>query len=155
MAWQKSLPVLLWTACLTLVGCGDGGSQARPSRTDPELLNARGAAIEGKDLARVPPESPATTRGEVPADVMGRTRAHLADRLSVPADELETVRAQAMQWPNGAMGCPQPGINYTQALVSGYWIVLRHGGRNYDYRIAESGHFVLCEGMQVNDPPVE
>lgn len=154
MSAQQLLPVLLWTACLTLAGCGDGASSTNPSRTDPERLEARRAALEGKDLARLPPEPPAEIREKVPADVMGRVRAHLADRLSVPADELETVRAEAAEWPNGAMGCPQPGVHYTQALVSGYRIVLRHGGRDYDYRIAESGYFVLCEGMQVDDPPI-
>ncbi|HEX7034972.1 MAG TPA: hypothetical protein VF210_04325 [Pseudomonadales bacterium] len=155
MTSQQLLPALLWTACVTLSGCGDGGSSTTPSRTDPQRLEARGALLKGKDLARLPPESPAAMREQVPADVMGRIRAHLADRLSVPADELETVRAEAVEWPNGAMGCPQPGLHYTQAIVPGYRVVLRHGGRNYDYRISESGHFVLCEGMQVNDPPVE
>ena len=56
MLRQQLLAVLLWTTCLALSGCGDGTSSTNPSRTDPERLEARGAALEGKDLARLPPE---------------------------------------------------------------------------------------------------
>jgi hypothetical protein len=34
------------------------------------------------------------------------------------------VQAEAVTWPDGALGCPEPGIVYTQALVPGYWVVV-------------------------------
>jgi hypothetical protein len=56
------------------------------------------------------------------------------------------IRDQAVTWSDGSLGCPQPGVFYTQALVPGYWVVLQVGDQEYDYRASERGHFVLCEG---------
>ena len=54
------------------------------------------------------------------------------------------------------MGCPKPGELYTQALIEGYWIVLRHAGTDHDYRVAGRGWFIRCEnpaGGAPSKPP--
>jgi hypothetical protein len=139
---------------LGVSGCGDTGSTTSPpSRTDPAVQQARGQALERRQLHRAPAERPAAIAGEVPDNVMARIRGHLSRRTGVAEGALEVVRAEVREWPNGAMGCPQPGMHYTQALVPGYWIVLRHDGRDYDYRVARAGHFVICESMSFEQPP--
>lgn len=40
------------------------------------------------------------------------------------ADTLRVIRAEHVTWPDGARGCPQPGMMYTQALLDGYRIVI-------------------------------
>ncbi len=66
---------------------------------------------------------------------------------------LTLVRAQAVTWSDGSLGCPEPGMSYTQALVEGYWIVLDAGDQTLDYRASASGAFKLCpDSMGV--PPV-
>jgi hypothetical protein len=40
---------------------------------------------------------------------------------------------EAVQWPNGALGLPEPGMMYTQAIVDGHRIVLRAEGRSFVY----------------------
>jgi hypothetical protein len=151
---HANLNAALGLCCLAIAGCGGHDTaMSSPSRTDPAVQDARSQSWERKQMDRVPPEQPAAIKGEVPHEVMERIRAHLAQRTGAATDSFDVVRAESREWPNGAMGCPQPGMNYTQSLVNGYWIVLRHDGRDYDYRVAERGYMVMCEGMVLEQPP--
>ncbi len=104
-----------------------------------------------------PPETvPVTTVppvvGEVPADLLELILADAASRVTTEA-AITVVRAQAVTWSDGSLGCPEPGMRYTQALVEGYWVVLDAGGQTLDYRASASGAFKLCpDSMGV--PPV-
>ncbi len=60
-------------------------------------------------------------------------------------DPLEVVSARPVTWPDGALGCPKPGIFYTQMVVNGYQVVVRAAGRTYDYRFGGSPSPRLCE----------
>jgi hypothetical protein len=89
--------------------------------------------------------SPPVT-GEVPASLLEDIRADLAQRSGVTQEAILVIRDQAVTWSDGSLGCPQPGVFYTQALVPGYWVVLQVGENQYDYRASESGYFFVCEG---------
>ena len=39
-------------------------------------------------------------------------------------DDLTVLRAEAVTWSDGSLGCPKPGRVYTQALVEGYLIIV-------------------------------
>ncbi|MCL4862756.1 MAG: hypothetical protein KJZ93_25310 [Caldilineaceae bacterium] len=71
--------------------------------------------------------------------------ADLAERLGVPVDEVELVEAEAVIWPDGSLGCPQPGMMYTQVLQDGMRIVLRVAGEEYHYHSGGSREPFLCE----------
>lgn len=94
----------------------------------------------GVATAGVPPEL-VTTALE---DAAARTRANVA--------EIEVVTAEAVTWPDGAAGCPQPGMMYTQALVRGYRIVLRAGGQVLNYHAGSSGGPRFCPADRVTAP---
>ena len=81
---------------------------------------------------------------EAPADLLADIKADLAERLGIEPEAVELVRAEAVTWSDGSLGCPEPGMFYTQALVEGYHVILRAGGEEYDYRAAEQGYFKLC-----------
>jgi hypothetical protein len=57
----------------------------------------------------------------------------LAAMLGVDESTIEVVAWEEVVWSDGAIGCPQPGMSYTQALVDGTRIVLDHDGTRYDY----------------------
>ena len=145
-----------WAAalCLTAAACGGPEPPAdAPERTDDAVLRAREQALQRKGLTEVPqPVEPIL--GEVPARMMADVREHLAGRTGAEPDSFEVIRGERHQWPSGALGCPQPDLVYSQRPADGYWIVLRHAGRDYDYRLSDSGTLVLCEGMTLDDPPV-
>ncbi len=127
-----------------------------PSRQDEAIRQAREQALQRKRLEQ-PPQPPAATTdrgtGEVPAQVLADVRGHLAHRIGVDPGAIEMVQARPHTWPDGAMGCPQPGLVYTHQPVEGYWMILHSRGRDYDYRVSKSGTLVLCEGRLLEDPP--
>ena len=84
--------------------------------------------------------------GEVPASLLEDIRADLAQRSGVTQEAILVIRDQAVTWSDGSLGCPQPGVFYTQALVPGYWVVLQVQEKQYDYRASTRGYFFLCEG---------
>ena len=56
--------------------------------------------------------------------------------------------AEVVTWTDGALGCPQPGLVYTQALVPGWRIVVRGPAREAVYHASQRGQWVLCNGVQ-------
>jgi len=85
-----------------------------------------------------------TAPSAIPADRWNALLADLAAR-GVTTDGLEVVDARAVRWVNGALGCPKPGMAYTQMIIDGYIVVVRAGGRTYDYRFGTSATPRLCE----------
>ena len=80
-------------------------------------------------------------------------RAHAAKRTGQTVQSLELVSAQSVTWPDGSLGCPQPGMSYTMALVPGYRIRLRaKGSAVMDYHASETGTLVLCPASRSVDP---
>ena len=72
-------------------------------------------------------------------------RQDLAQRLDVEIDRIELVELEAVVWPDGSLGCPQPGMFYTQALVEGLRIRLSVDGTVYNYHSGGGGLPFLCE----------
>ena len=97
-----------------------------------------------EEVPGLTPRPPVT--GEVPAGLLDAILADLAGRRDVSTDEIEVVRGESVVWRDGSLGCPQPGMMYTQALVPGYQVVLRVDDETFDYHAGESGFFVLCDG---------
>lgn len=62
----------------------------------------------------------------VAADLLDHVQTAI-DALKAGGGNAETftvLRAEHVLWPNGAVGCPQPDMMYTQAVVEGYRIVI-------------------------------
>ena len=57
----------------------------------------------------------------------------LVARVSVDPEEITVVSIEEVMWSDGSLGCPQPDMSYTQALVDGNRIVLRIAGVDYAY----------------------
>jgi hypothetical protein len=89
--------------------------------------------------------------GATPADdrLAAATMAALADavqRTGVPAAQWSVRSAARVRWPDGSLGCAQPGVRYTMAPVDGFRIVIGAGDRELDYRAGRRGVPVLCVG---------
>lgn len=147
--------VLLAAACSSTTPDGGSGSgtpttsgtpspSPSPSRTVPSSLPSPSALPTGGGTS---------VTGEVPAALLAEIVADAALRSGVVEADIVVVRGESVTWSDGSLGCPQPGMNYTQALVPGYWVVLDADGTEYDYRASARGSFTLCEGG--GSPPVE
>ena len=95
-------------------------------------------------LTRTPePMSTAGTTTEVPSARWDAIVADLAERNVTGTPEL--VSAKAVTWNSGALGCPQPGTSYTQAIVDGLRVVVSVDGTTYDYRFGSTDSPRLCK----------
>lgn len=98
---------------------------------------------------------PMSTQPASPAP-QGLVRAALADAARVsgrPQQTLVVIDAEAVTWPDGAAGCPEPGMGYTQALVPGYRIRIRAGNDVLNYHATEHSRVpVLCPASRVQPP---
>ena len=87
---------------------------------------------------------------EIPQDAAAKAhisfaRAALANKLGIDGADIEMVAYETVVWRDGSLGCPQPGMMYTQALVDGYVIQLRAQGNTYMYNGANGRDPFLCE----------
>lgn len=162
--------VLTAALLLTLAACGDSGEsvedtegivpadpgQPAATRVEPPPTTAAPPTSAPPPLSLItqPPneELPTVTLPPTTADVpvpdpggpVEQARADLASRLGVPIDQITVVRVGEVTWRNGALGCPQPGMAYTQALVNGMQILLEAGGQPYAYHSGGTGAPFFC-----------
>jgi hypothetical protein len=61
-------------------------------------------------------------------DNLARAVAALAAEDGLDPVAIEVIAYEHVTWRDGSIGCPQPGMFYTQALVEGYRIHLRAEG---------------------------
>ena len=57
----------------------------------------------------------------------------LAGRLDLSVSEIRVSQAEYFVWPDSSIGCPQPGMAYTQVQVDGARVVLGAQGVEYHY----------------------
>lgn len=90
----------------------------------------------------------------IPADspAVGAAVGDLAGRLDVAAADVEVLRYEPVTWSDGSLGCPQPDVMYTQALVEGVFIQLRVGDEVYNYHGSNNGDPTLCESAAAVAP---
>ena len=69
----------------------------------------------------------------------------LAERLQIEPQTITVTRVEVVTWPNGSLGCPEPGMMYTQALIDGFFIQLQVGDQRYNYHSGSRGAPTLCE----------
>lgn len=77
--------------------------------------------------------------------------ADLAERIAVAESEIVVVSREGVTWRDGSLGCPQPGMSYTQALVDGYKITLEAGGTTYAYHGRAGRDPFLCVPNLIGD----
>ena len=123
-------------------------------------------ADTGSDTTMPPPTSPtsttSTTAGEtttvpsptddVPIDA---AIALLAEELGIPVDEITVVLAEPVLWNDGSLGCPEPGMSYTQALVPGYRVLLEADGDTYAVHGADGREPFVCDENLAEGEPRE
>ncbi len=76
--------------------------------------------------------------------IIAPARADLAQRLGVAAEDVGVITAEEVTWPDGSLGCPEPGMSYTQAVVEGSRVVLQHDGRIYVYHAGDDAEPFFC-----------
>lgn len=122
---------------LTVIGC----TAASPPSDSASPTTARPSASPIE--VSVPPSG-----DTLPDELAAALVADAAATLGVEPAAVVIVSVEATTWNDGALGCPEPGQNYTQALVDGYRVIVAAGDQQLDYRTSERGSFRRCETFQ-------
>ncbi|MBP8921114.1 MAG: hypothetical protein KBG85_15515 [Micropruina sp.] len=131
------IALTLLSACSMVPG---GSPSPGPSEASPSGSPSRFITTQPLPSASVPAGTPA----EVSAARLEAIRADLTGR-GVQAGEVRVVSADNVRFNDGSLGCPRPGVQYTQAQVDGMRVVVEAGGRSFDYRFGRGDAPVLCE----------
>lgn len=104
---------------------------------------AKGRAI----VCHAPNKSGAPLAGTLPfGKQMLAAQSDLARRLGVPASEIRPGGTEPMTWSDSSLGCPEPGVQYAQAVVEGWVLTLSHRMRKYTYH-ADSERAIPCPAI--------
>lgn len=128
---KKIRPILALLATVSLLAAA---CDAPPAT---ELVSPLAPAPSGRtpaDLSGLPADQ---------AEMIGLVTQDLAERLSVPAGDIEVATVTAVDWPDASLGCPVEGQVYAQVVTSGLRISLVSGEQTYTYHTGP-GSFVLC-----------
>lgn len=131
---RAAAPLVLLATVLVACGAGSTGASLRP---------------EGSfDRPTVGPSAPPVT-GEAPPGVVAAAMAVVAEATGADMSTATIVEAEAVEWSDGALGCPEPDLMYIQVITPGYRIVIDVGGEEYDVRTNDDGSVArLCDPLR-------
>ena len=132
-------PSASWLAALVLVAC---------SSTKPEQ-------IEGRTDSGARPETQPTSAAsgaQSMQPMLERICADAAQRAGVALDQVKVLTVESVTWSDGSLGCPEPGMMYTQALVRGNRVRVDAAGTILLYHSGVQNTFVHCPADRAREP---
>lgn len=129
----RRFPPRMLALCLVLAGGAAGAEAERTVQHGRNVMapNAAAGSLQAKVETAL-------------QDAAQRTRRDMA--------HLRVTLAEAVTWPDGSLGCPQPGRQYTQVLVDGYRIRILAGATTLEYHASVRGQPFLCPESQIEAP---
>lgn len=146
--FKSRVQALLIAACAApLVACG-----AEPPATNKGVGVAPPTRIP--DVVDQPLSRPVDqiATASVPTVIRRLVIADAAAHLGVPGSSVVLARADRVVWSDAGLGCPQPGMGYTQAVEPGYRIVARTAETELVYhtnaRVDAAANVVRCDSAR-------
>jgi hypothetical protein len=68
----------------------------------------------------------------------------LAQKTGVSLDKIKVLEADAVEWPDGSLGCGKPGTEYVQVVTPGFRISLEADSKVFSYHTNTSKQIILC-----------
>lgn len=143
-----ALPVLLMVACGGNAEPGGPGEETNGAVDDPDLGDDTEEDAAAGDTEEAAEEDAIADDIEGAGALAPRVQEAIAQLVDDGADPdaIELVVAESVVWPDGSIGCPEPGMMYTQALVEGYRIVLTVDGEEVAFHGAGNDPPFRCDG---------
>ncbi len=127
-----------------LMGCTPNVATVPASNTDPEPASA----IEtiSPQMTESVNSTPMNTNLQTLID---RAKEDLSERVGVDPSKINIIQADAVNWADSSLGCPEPGMMYTQVITPGYLIRLEVDGKIFEYHASKRGtEVVYCKNPQ-------
>ncbi len=136
--------ILLLFIAVGLYGCGaaalpvDTPTQAPVDSPVPAATRPPAGVTPLLPLATLVPGGSSVTDG-----LVGMARADMVKQFGIQEGAISVVKVEAREWPDSSLGCPQPGMMYSQVITPGYLIVLSANGKQYEYHASRT-NVILC-----------
>jgi hypothetical protein len=92
------------------------------------------------------PTAGGTRVGSSEQQIVELAKEDLARRLDLSVSQIRLISIEAVEWLDGSLGCPQPGMMYAQVITPGFLIVLEAAGQSYEYHTDRNCSVVMCQG---------
>jgi hypothetical protein len=106
-------------------------------------------------LAETPIQPPRALPAAAPLQMKAVADAALADavqRSGLDKSAVKVMTSEPVAWSDGSLGCPEDGLNYTQALVRGYRVRIKAGQNWLEYHAGADGKVFYCPPKRVKPP---
>ena len=120
---RKALQYCACGLALACAACNHGGADRHAAETGRPAEPAQTAP----DTDKAPPIDTSLS------DQVAGAISDLVSRAGVSPDAITVVQARSVTWGSSALGCPEYGMNYTQAVVPGVLVLLDANGTQYRY----------------------
>ncbi len=148
--FRRLLACALAPALMAACGGGDTVDAGSPSLADSTAREST-ADAGSAGMPPAPPGNVAAVNPD-PQSIVDATLDDASTRTGRDRSTLVVVSREAVVWPDGSLGCPEPGVRYTMAPVEGYRIRIRAGADLLDYHANCRGYLVLCPTGRAVDP---
>ena len=111
--------------------------------------------VEGRTDSGARPETQPTSAAsgaQSMQPMVERIRADAAERVGVAPDQVKVLSVESVTWSDGSLGCPEPGLMYTQALVRGTRVRVDAAGTILLYHSGAQNTFVHCPADRAREP---
>jgi len=132
-------PSASWLAAVVLVACSSTKPEQIEDRTEPGVGPVAGPTNEASGAQSMQP-------------MLERIRADAAERVGVAPDQVKVLSVESVTWSDGSLGCPEPGMMYTQALVRGNRVRVDAAGTILLYHSGAQNTFVHCPADRAREP---
>jgi hypothetical protein len=89
---------------------------------------------------------------QVPESLLAGVIEDAASKQNVGVVAVTVLSGQAVDWADGSLGCPEPGMSYVQVLTPGYLVLVDAGGVTLEYHLNQQGAFKQCTGGVYHPP---
>ena len=105
-------------------------------------------------LPSTEPPAVITTPDAQVGKIISLVTADLSGLLSLDPEQIHVILAEAVVWPDTALGCPRPGEVYGQQSVRGYQVWLEANDQIYIYHTDNKDNIILCTESELPTFPV-
>ncbi|SNB75797.1 hypothetical protein [Thermoflexus hugenholtzii] len=105
-----------------------------PGAADPALAPLREWLREAMERAPYPPPTPTAHPDAVRAAIR-----FLAMQLDLSPEAIRVIAWEPVDWPDAALGCPEPGKVYAQIITPGYVVFLEARGETFRVHTDRTG----------------
>lgn len=145
MPVMKLILLLVPMVAVMTVACSAESGSSGPETDSPSSdRSSDGLSLGSPLVPRTAPTAPTAGAIDLPSSIIDPVVAEIARVAGVAPAEVEVVSGEAVTFADGGLGCPEPGMAYTQVQVDGYKIVAVADGTTYDYRGTGAGMFRRC-----------